>query len=212
MEILKKYKVDRISLNPQTFNEDTLRRVNRTFDRERFDELYRISKKMGFIINMDFIIGLPKETTEDILKTINEIKKYDIENLTIHMLALKKASKLYKNGHKIEELNGEKLEKALKDILGNKKLYPYYMYRQKNSIDWGENVGYSIKGKESVFNIEMIEENQTTIGIGGGAITKFIKNDEIIRIVNPKDPLVYITEFDKRIKDKVQKIKKELIN
>ncbi|BDU51302.1 coproporphyrinogen III oxidase [Haliovirga abyssi] len=210
LEILKKYGVDRISLNPQTFNEDTLMKVNRVFNREKFDKMYEISKKIGLIINMDFIIGLPGETTEDILETIKNIKKYDMENLTIHMLALKKASKLYKKGHEIEELNGEKLEKALKEVLNEKKLAPYYMYRQKNSADWGENIGYSVKGKESVFNIQVIEENQTTIGIGGGAITKFVNGEDITRLINPKDPIIYIKEFDERLKNKVQKIKKEL--
>ena len=81
---------------------------------------------------------------------------------------------------------------------------PYYMYRQKKSIDVGENRGYSIKGKESLFNIEMIEENQNTIGAGGGAITKIIDKSDIIRIVNPKDPIQYVLEFEERISKKLE--------
>ena len=96
LELIKQYGADRISLNPQTFNEETLRKVNRNFNRENFDKYFKIAKDMGFIINMDLIIGLPDETTEDVLHTLNEVEKYDIENLTIHSLAFKRASKLFK--------------------------------------------------------------------------------------------------------------------
>ena len=86
-------------------------------------------------------------------------------------------------------------------------LKPYYLYRQKNSLEWGENVGYSKEGKESIFNIEMIEENQSTIALGGGAISKKVEMiDEtrasIVRYINPKDPYMYICEMKERMKQK----------
>ena len=87
LEIMKKYGVQRISINPQTFNEKTLKRVNRYVDKNQFRDIYRKTKEMGFLINMDFIIGLPGETTEDILYTLENIKNYEIENLTIHTLS-----------------------------------------------------------------------------------------------------------------------------
>lgn len=207
LETAKKYNVDRISLNPQTFNEKTLARVNRKFSRENFDKYYNIAKRLGFIMNMDLIIGLPDESTEDVLYTLNELEKYDIENLTIHSLAFKRASNLFKESQDRKELDREVIEKRIKELVHSKNMKPYYMYRQKNIMEWGENTGYSKEGTESIFNIEMIEENQSTMGLGGGAITKIVKEesegrDYIERIVNPKDPALYIREMRERFESK----------
>lgn len=213
LELVKQYGADRISLNPQTFNEETLRKVNRNFNRENFDKYFKIAKDMGFIINMDLIIGLPDEATEDVLHTLDEIEKYDIENLTVHSLAFKRASKLFKEDKIRKELDREIIEKRIRELTEKKQMKPYYMYRQKNIMEWGENVGYAKKGKESVFNIEMIEENQSTMGLGGGAITKIVIEetefrDYIERIINPKDPALYIKEMKERMESKYKLFKK----
>lgn len=213
LELVKKYGADRISLNPQTFNENTLKKVNRNFNRENFDRYFRVAKEMNFIINMDLIIGLPDENTEDVLYTLNELEKYDIENLTIHSLAFKRASKLFKEDKNRKELDREIIEKRIKELIEKKQMKPYYMYRQKNIMEWGENVGYAKEGKESVFNIEMIEENQSTMGLGGGAITKIVVEetefrDYIERIINPKDPALYIKEMKERMESKYKLFKK----
>lgn len=213
LELVKQYGADRISLNPQTFNEETLRKVNRNFNRENFDKYFKIAKEMGFIINMDLIIGLPDETTEDVLHTLNEVEKYDIENLTVHSLAFKRASKLFKEDKIRKELDREIIEKRIRELTEKKQMKPYYMYRQKNIMEWGENVGYAKEGKESVFNIEMIEENQSTMGLGGGAITKIVIEetefrDYIERIINPKDPALYIKEMKERMESKYKLFKK----
>ncbi len=212
LEIMKEYGVDRISLNPQTFNEHILKELNRSFDRAKFDEMYGIARELGFIINMDLILGLPGEGPKEIYHTLNEIEKYDMENLTIHVLALKRASKLYQEGYEKEELNKEEFELKLKELLEKKNLEPYYMYRQKNSIEWGENLGYAVPGTESIFNIEMIEENQSTMGMGGGAITKRIVAeteviDRIDKVINPKDPALYIREMKERLEKKFELFK-----
>ena len=213
LELVKQYGADRISLNPQTFNEETLRKVNRNFNRENFDKYFKIAKDMGFIINMDLIIGLPDEATEDVLHTLDEIEKYDIENLTVHSLAFKRASKLFKEDKSRKELDREIIEKRIRELTEKKQMKPYYMYRQKNIMEWGENVGYAKEGKESVFNIEMIEENQSTMGLGGGAITKIVIEetefrDYIERIINPKDPALYIKEMKERMESKYKLFKK----
>lgn len=213
LELVKQYGADRISLNPQTFNEETLRKVNRNFNRENFDKYFKIVKDMGFIINMDLIIGLPDEATEDVLHTLDEIEKYDIENLTVHSLAFKRASKLFKEDKSRKELDREIIEKRIRELTEKKQMKPYYMYRQKNIMEWGENVGYAKEGKESVFNIEMIEENQSTMGLGGGAITKIVIEetefrDYIERIINPKDPALYIKEMKERMESKYKLFKK----
>ena len=204
LEIAKKYGVDRISLNPQTFKMETLKKVNRRFDRENFEKYYKKAKDIGFIINMDIIVGLPDETTEDVLFTLNELEKFDIENLTIHTLAFKRASNLFKESQERVELDGKVITEAIGKLVEKKEMNPYYLYRQKNIMEWGENIGYSKLGCESVFNIEMIEENQSTMGLGGGAITKIVipeteYRDYIERYVNPKDPALYIREMEERM-------------
>lgn len=209
LEILKKYGVNRVSLNPQTFNEKTLKDLNRNFNRKNFDKIYKDIKELEFILNMDIIIGLPGESIRDIFYTLEELEKYEIENLTVHSLAKKKGSKLYRENFQESEVERGLVEKKIRELVKKKGMKPYYMYRQKNSLDWGENAGYSIPGFESRFNIEMIEENQETMGLGGGAISKIIKDEseyiaQIERIVNPKDPALYIAEMKMRHKKKVE--------
>lgn len=211
LEVLKKWKVDRISINPQTFNEKTLERVNRYYNQEKFDRIFKKAKEMQFIINMDLILGLPEETTDDILYTLQKASKYDMENLTVHNLAIKKSSELNKvNYSHVKSLNYKKIYSEIYKLTREKELYPYYMYRQKNSFEWGENIGYSKKDKESIYNIETIEENKTIIGIGAGAVTKLIKdesgNGKIERLINPKDPLMWIDELESRLEKKKIKI------
>ena len=216
LKIAKDYGVDRISLNPQTFNIETLKKVNRKFDRAHFDECFKIAKEMGFLVNMDLIIGLTDETTQDIINTLKEVEKFDIDNLTIHTLAFKRASNLFKESQDRIELDGKVINSYIKKLVEKKELYPYYMYRQKNIMEWGENIGFAKKGCESIFNIEMIEENQSTMGLGGGAITKIVVpeteyRDYIERYVNPKDPALYIREMKERMeakKELFRKIKK----
>ena len=207
LNILKNLGVDRVSLNPQSFNETVLKDLNRNFDRKHFDEMFKEIKKLGFIVNMDFIIGLPGENVDDILNTLEQVKNYEIDNFTIHTLAIKKGSNLIKDNYKIGKIENERIDNKIKEIITLKKLYPYYLYRQKNTHEWGENIGYSLLGKESIFNIEMIEENQSTIGLGGGAISKKVEKISktrlaIERFINPKDPYMYICEMKERVKQK----------
>lgn len=207
LEIAKKYGVDRISLNPQTFKEETLKKVNRRFNRENFEKCLKKAKDLELIVNMDIIVGLPDETTEDVLYTLGELEKFDIENLTVHTLAFKRASNLFKESQERTILDGKIITKAIGELVNKKNMSPYYMYRQKNIMEWGENIGYSKLGCESVFNIEMIEENQSTMGLGGGAITKIVipeneYRDYIERYVNPKDPALYIREMEERMEAK----------
>lgn len=212
LQILKDEGVDRISLNPQSFNEHILKELNRNFDRKHFDEIFKEIKRLGFIVNMDLILGLPGESVEDILRTLNEVRKYDIDNLTIHALAIKNGSKLVRDKYKITAIENERIEDEIKRLTEEMNLKPYYLYRQKNSLDWGENVGYSKEGKESIFNIEMIEENQSTIALGGGAISKKVEminetRAAITRYINPKDPYMYICEMKERMKQKEELFK-----
>ena len=216
LEVLKNWNVDRISINPQTFNMKTLKEVNRYHDQEKFDRIFNEAKRMGFIVNMDLILGLPGETTDDILYTLQKAGTYNMDNLTIHNLAIKKTSGLNKDNYLLaKNLNYKKIYGDIYKITREKGLYPYYMYRQKNSFEWGENIGYSLQDKESVYNIETIEENKTIIGIGAGAVTKLItgniRNRTIERFINPKDPLMWIDELEERLKKKKERIR-EAVN
>ncbi len=215
MRILKEKGINKISINPQSFNERTLKLVNRYHNQEQFDLVYNLAKEFGLDINMDLILGLPRETTEDVIYTMNKISEYDMENLTIHNLAIKTASKLNKENYRHKDvLDFEKIYNKIDEVVENKGLKPYYMYRQKNSFQWGENLGYSLKNKDSIYNIEMIEENKTIIGIGAGAVTKLIwkdkekDKDNIKRLINPKDPLVWIDELSERLENKKVELRK----
>lgn len=201
LKILKCYGVDRISLNPQTFHKKTLDSVNRVFNIEQFNQIYNLSKK-DFIINMDFIMCLPGEGTSEMLETLNRVKSYEIDNLTIHALAIKKASKLYKDNFEHESIDTKKISKEIYRVASEMNLEPYYLYRQKNSLDNLENIGFCQKDKACYFNISMIDESDTVIALGGGGISKFNRNGQIVRHVNPKDPISYVTEFKKRFEQK----------
>jgi oxygen-independent coproporphyrinogen-3 oxidase len=216
LKVLKEWNVDRISINPQTFNIKTLKEVNRYHDQEKFDYIFKKAKEMQFTVNMDLILGLPGETTDDILYTLQRAETYDMDNLTIHNLAIKKSSELNKGNYSlVNNLNYKKIYSEIYKITRKKGLYPYYMYRQKNSFEWGENIGYSLQDKESIYNIETIEENKTIIGIGAGAVTKLITGDikdrKIERFINPKDPLMWIDELEERLDKKIERIR-EAIN
>jgi len=153
-----------------------------------------------------------------ILATPENINKLKARNEKIkknHDKDVKNASELNKKNYRHEDnLDYEKIFEKINEVTEKKGLYPYYMYRQKNSFQWGENLGYSLDGSESVYNIEMIEENKVIIGIGAGAITKLIwkdskrNRDNIKRLVNPKDPLVWINELDERLENKKEEIRK----
>lgn len=204
--ILKKYGVTRISINPQSFKDSTLKLVNRYHNIEELNNIYKIAKELNFIINMDYIIGLPKESTEDILNTVEKMYDYDVQNITIHNLALKKTSYLTKTKFFHEELDYKKIYETIYSMAKIKGYIPYYMYRQKSSYSWGENIGFCKDGYQSIYNIDMIEENKNIFGVGAGSITKLIEENSIKRIASPKDPLSYVLEYDNRIKTKKEEI------
>ncbi|ACZ01845.1 coproporphyrinogen III oxidase [Streptobacillus moniliformis] len=203
LSMLKIYNVTRISINPQSFKDSTLKLVNRYHNLDKLNEVYTEAKKLSLDINMDFIIGLPLESTEDVLNTLEQFRKYNPENVTFHYLAMKKASTLTKNKYFKEDLlNHELITKKISEIMNEKGYIPYYMYRQKSSSISGENIGYCKSGKQLIYNIEMIEEYKSIISIGAGAITKLIKDDLIKRLINPKDPLMWLDEFEDRLNEK----------
>ncbi len=196
--------VTRISINPQTLNDETLKIIGRKHSVDEFYRAFEISKSVGFnSINTDLIAGLPGETPEMFKKSVDGILKLNPENITIHSMCVKKSAEL--NFSDFTLTDSEKMNSMLsyaeEKITENGK-EPYYMYRQKNISGNLENVGYSDIEHFSAYNINIMEEIQTIIALGGGGVSKIVKNGEITRIPNFKEPYEYIRRFDEIIAKK----------
>ena len=212
LQTMKTYDVTRISINPQTMNDDTLKMIGRGHTSAQVIEKFNLARSMGFNdINMDMIIGLPGEGIKEVLHTKNEILKLKPDSLTVHGLSLKRASILYENFILKKGIQVKKQEelaqmyeesRILAQELG---LHPYYMYRQKNMVGNMENLGYSRKGAECIYNIEMIEDKQTIIALGADAVSKvvFIKENRVERFANIKDIKEYCNRIDEMIEGKI---------
>lgn len=204
MEIAKSLNVNRISINPQTMNEKTLEKIGRKHTIDDFKNAFQVAREAGFsVINTDLIAGLPGENFEDFKYSLDEIIKYNPENITIHSMCIKRAAALSFSNNELtgyEEMN-KMLSYAQKEMEKINK-EPYYMYRQKNISGNLENVGYSDEENMSVYNINIMEEAQTIIALGGGGSSKIVLGDRIERVVNFKEPYEYIRRFDEIIKKK----------
>ncbi|UII56863.1 coproporphyrinogen III oxidase [Cytobacillus spongiae] len=201
LEILNKWKIDRISINPQSYIQETLKAIGRHHTVEETIEKYHLARKMGMNnINMDLIIGLPGEGVKEFTHTLNESEKLMPESLTVHTLSFKRASEMTKNKAKYKVADRNEIEEMMslaEKWTKNHGYAPYYLYRQKNILGNLENVGYSLPNQESIYNIMIMEEQQTIIGIGCGAASKFIhpQTGKITHFANPKDPKSYNDGF-----------------
>lgn len=204
LKVLKRHGITRISVNPQTMNEDTLQLIGRKHTVEQVRETFALAREEGFDnINMDIILGLPKETEEDVEYTLGEIERLKPDSLTVHSLAVKRASKLQewieKNG--IASMNNtDATMEIAADAAKRMGMEPYYMYRQKNMSGNFENVGYAVPGKYGLYNILIMEEKQTIAALGAGSITKAVYPDgRIERCDNVKDIGLYMERIDEMI-------------
>ena len=207
LRVLKKYGITRISVNPQTMKEETLRLIGRKHTVEQVKEAFAAAREEGFDnINMDIILGLPEETEEDVRHTVEEIGKLAPDSLTVHSLAIKRASALSqwigKNGIHTLHNTDATMDIAAKaaEAMG---MEPYYLYRQKNMSGNLENVGYAREGKYGIYNILMMEEVQTIVACGAGSVSKRVYPDgRIERSENVKDVALYIQKIDEMIERK----------
>ena len=213
LKIAKKYGVGRISINPQTMNNKTLKKINRPHSEEDVKNAFNMAREVGFnCINADLIAGLPDEDINDFKYSIDNLIKLNPENITIHTMCVKRAATL--NFADINKNSAKEVEKMTNygyKILKENDYIPYYMYRQKYMIGNLENVGYSKKGYMSAYNVNIMEENQTIIALGGGGSSKIVKGTRIERVFNFKDPVEYIRRFDEILqrKDKIFKMLNE---
>lgn len=205
LELLKEYNVNRISINPQTMHNATLKRIGRNHTTDDIIETFHLARKMGHNnINMDLIIGLPGEKIGEVSTTIEEIKKLNPDSITVHTMAIKRASRLRETLDSYNLTAAEEIEKMIAVTSKGARdmnMSPYYLYRQKNMLGNFENVGYSRMGKESVYNVEIMEEKQTILALGAGAITKVVNNktNKIERIPNVKNVEEYINRVEEMI-------------
>lgn len=207
LKVLYKHGVGRISVNPQTMKQETLDIIGRRASVEQVEEAYALAREIGFDnINMDLILGLPGELEEDVQNTINRVVELAPDSLTVHSLAIKRASRLnqwiQENGVSMLHNTDETMEIAAE---GAKKLgmEPYYLYRQKNMSGNFENVGYAKPGKSGLYNILIMEEKQTIVALGAGSITKLVLPDgRIERCDNVKDVALYIEKIEEMLERK----------
>ncbi len=206
LDIMKKYGVTRISVNPQTFNQKTLDLIGRSHSVEDVYDVYKIAREYGFDINMDLIAMLPEESVEDFKNSVDRAIELDPENITVHTLALKKGSALKVDGYQSgARENAEAMVDYAFESLKKAGYSPYYMYKQKYMSGNLENVGYCKTGKQCVYNIDIMEEISGIIANGAGGISKRIfGNGRLERLANPKGIEVYIQREDKILNDKIR--------
>ncbi len=209
LEVLKSYPVTRISINPQTMRQETLRRIGRRHTVEAIEEAFLLAREIGFDnINMDIILGLPEETPEDVEYTVRRIEALRPDSLTVHSLAVKRASRLKMEAEGTVVAGGtqEESEAMMAAAAAGAKrmgLYPYYLYRQKNMAGNLENVGFAAPEKAGIYNILIMEEKQSIVALGAGPVSKRIYPDgRIERSDNVKDVNLYMEKTGEMIERK----------
>ena len=213
LKAMKKHGVNRISVNPQTMRNETLKFIGRCHTVEQFIDAFHMAREEGFDnINMDIILGLPGEGLDDIRYTMEEIEKLGPDDLTVHSLALKRGSRLYeqmKLKGVVETTNTDEMMKVASEGAYRMGLSPYYLYRQKNMTGNFENTGYARDDKAGIYNMLIMEDLHSIVALGTGTVTKRIYTDEngestgrIERCDNVKDVSLYMKKIDEMIERK----------
>lgn len=207
LKVIKNAGVTRISVNPQTLNDNVLKIIGRRHSAEDTIKAFYMARDIGFDnINMDLIAGLPGDDYPSFENTLDRILEMNPESITVHTLTIKRSAKLYEENIQkfIDNPAAKMVGKSIK-VLPENGYYPYYLYRQKNTIENLENIGFARKGKESLYNIFIMDETQTILGAGCAASTKLVTPDgKITRIHNYKFPYEYINRFDELMEKKKQ--------
>lgn len=192
----------RISINPQTMNDDVLQKIGRRHTVQQMVDAFKLARECGFDnINTDLIAGLSGDTVEGFCRSVDEIIRLDPENVTVHTLSMKRASNLTKSRTVFEAEQGKAAAKMVEyanKALSDAGIVPYYMYRQSKTAGNLENVGYAKKGYEGLYNVYIMDETHTILACGASAVTKLREPNGpyIERIFNYKYPYEYIERFD----------------
>lgn len=203
LDILKNHGVTRISINPQTFCEATLKRIGRKQKNKDILSAYQKALARDFVVNMDFIAGLPAEKLGIFKRTINTALELYPNNITVHTLSLKKGSTLFDNNGSVQDRDVEKMIDYAEDTLAKNGYKPYYLYRQKHQLSGLENVGYFRDGDVCIFNIDSMEETNTIIGVGANAISKRVYNIE--HTIKRQPNVKFIEDYVDRIDEIIEK-------
>lgn len=205
---LKENNVDRISINPQTLNNDVLNVIGRKHSAEQTLEAYYLARKIGFkSINMDLIAGLPTDTVESFKTTLDKICELSPECITVHTLSMKRSATLTQDGSQINAddcFRASEMLRYASEKLRSDSYIPYYLYRQSRMVGNLENTGWSKTGYESLYNIYVMDETHTILGCGAGAVSK-LKDPHsgyLKRIFNFKYPYEYIGRYDEQLERK----------
>ncbi|NLJ71462.1 MAG: coproporphyrinogen dehydrogenase HemZ [Syntrophomonadaceae bacterium] len=212
LNIIKNGGVNRICINPQTMQDETLQLIGRQHSAQEVIKAVELARVVGFnTINLDVIIGLFAEGEAAYINTLERVLALQPENITVHTLALKKGSQMAdKERHRMEAglASVEKGVKIFYDNLTQAAYIPYYLYRQKYMRGDRENIGYALPKHLGLYNLLMMEERQTIIGLGAGAASKFhnYTDGSLTSIYNPKEPLAYLNSMENLVNRKVDKL------
>ncbi|MCM1024255.1 MAG: coproporphyrinogen dehydrogenase HemZ [Prevotella sp.] len=200
LEIIRDFGAARISVNPQTMSNSVLEAIGRRHTAEDFVSAFKTARGLGFgNINTDVIAGLPADTPESFSRTVETLCGLDPESITIHTLTVKRSSKLFsEEDRRVGGRVSETVRTGQRLLLGAGYL-PYYLYRQKNTVENLENTGFAKAGYECLYNIGIMEEAQTILAVGAGASTKLVNTEtgKIERLFNYKFPYEYVSRDDK---------------
>lgn len=214
LDVLRQNGVGRISINPQTLNDEVLKNIGRDHTADDFRESFKKASQMKcFDINVDLIAGLPGDDSASFEKTVREIVSLDPANITLHTLTLKRSANIYRSKELYDEADRVKEDVALgNSIFEENGYFPYYLYRQKNTVGGLENTGFSKKGKEGLYNIFIMDESHSILACGAGASSKAVGGrNKIVRSFNYKYPKEYIDGFQD-ILERKKNFEKELIS
>lgn len=214
LEVLRKHNISRISINPQTASDKTLKLIGRKHTNEGFINSFSLARKMGFNhINCDVIAGLPEESKEDFENTMKLLEDLQPESITVHTMCIKHGSFLDMKYDMYSMTKANTVNDMLSvasEYMNKHEYMPYYMYRQKNMLGNLENTGYCKKGHECLYNIYIMEEVQSIIALGAGGSTKLVSGDRIERVFNVKEVSEYIKRIDEMIERK-EKLMEEFL-
>ncbi|HAG13312.1 MAG TPA: coproporphyrinogen dehydrogenase HemZ [Ruminococcus sp.] len=208
LSYLRQFGVSRISVNPQSFQDEVLRAAGRPHTAQDAEDKFLLAREMGYDnINMDLIAGLPCDTVQGFCESIDRAVSLSPENITVHCLALKKAADFYQNLPMPDADAVSEMVVYAQKTLTAAGYRPYYLYRQKNMAANLENVGYAKPGFESAYNIMMMDDSQTILGIGAGASTKVLGGRRgIERLTECKYPYDYLARFDELMAEKKRQL------
>jgi coproporphyrinogen dehydrogenase HemZ len=209
LRLVRSAGANRISINPQSMNAKTLGLIGRCHTPEQIPAAVGLARAEGFdFINMDIIAGLPGETPDDFQHTLESVLEFKPENLTVHTLAVKRASRLRLEMDKFTLPGLTDVERMLDSAYLRAKengMQPYYLYRQKYMSGNLENVGYAMPDRECLYNIDIMEEKTDILALGAGAISKRIfREGRIERLANPKDLKTYMENSERLAREKAR--------